>query len=359
MSEKIKKNVCFIRLSALGDCVNALGAIQLFQKNNPDYNVYWIIGKNEYTLFSNIKNINFIIFDKKNGLKEYFKIKKLLKNIYFDILFHMQYSLRSNLITLFIKADIKIGFNKERSEDFQRYFVNKMIQKPNSPHVIDGFIEFVKPYCHQIKNNENSYVYDIDIPLSAEESSKYNYLFKNKTIAISPCSSKEYKDWSIIGYVEIIKYIQNKGFDIILIGGSSKREEIVGQRIIENFKDSNVKITNLIGKTTLKELVGVIKQATALISPDSGPVHIANAVHTPVISLYAYHDPKRVGPYNFQRFVVSIYDKIIKEEYPNIPPEKLKWRTRVHKKHATLEISSDMVKNKFDQVCDYIEEINK
>ena len=106
---------------------------------------------------------------------------------------------------------------------------------------------------------------------------------------------------------------------------------------------------NLVGQTSLREMLGLIAKASLVVAPDSGPVHMANAVGTPVIGLYAHHNPQRVGPRNFLDYVVSVYDDCIKEEHPN--PSEIKWRTRVHDKSAMQKINTNMVKKSFDRIC--------
>ena len=63
------------------------------------------------------------------------------------------------------------------------------------------------------------------------------------------------------------------------------------------------------GKTSLKQLAALIHQANLVISPDSGPAHIATTQGTPVIGLYAYHNPLRTAPYHNLDNVVSVYEE--------------------------------------------------
>ena len=75
---------------------------------------------------------------------------------------------------------------------------------------------------------------------------------------------------------------------------------------------------------------------------------MANALNVPVIGIYAHHNPLRVGPYNFLKYVVSIYDECVKLEHPD--SSTIKWRTRVKDKQAMLKITSAMVREKFDEI---------
>ena len=64
---------------------------------------------------------------------------------------------------------------------------------------------------------------------------------------------------------------------------------------------------NLVGKTSLKQLAAVLKEAAVVVAPDSGPAHIATTQGTPVIGLYGHSNPRRTGPYNDLDFMLSVF----------------------------------------------------
>ena len=67
----------------------------------------------------------------------------------------------------------------------------------------------------------------------------------------------------------------------------------------------------------LRKLVWLLEGAHLLVSPDTGPLHIARALETPVVGLYGYTNPKRTGPYaKYQDLVVDGYAEFPGEEYP-------------------------------------------
>ena len=116
--------------------------VQLIQKTYPSIKITWITEKIETEILDFLPNIEFITFNKKDGFKEFKRIKKLLKKQSFDYLLHIQSAFKASIIASFVKATTKIGFNWERSKDLQWLFVNQKIPKPKSKHVVDGFMEF-------------------------------------------------------------------------------------------------------------------------------------------------------------------------------------------------------------------------
>lgn len=96
------------------------------------------------------------------------------------------------------------------------------------------------------------------------------------------------------------------------------------------------------GKTSLKQLAALIHQANLVISPDSGPAHIATTQGTPVIGLYAYHNPLRTAPYHNLDNVVSVYEENVQKEQGK-PSIELPWATKLKGKNLMAEIQVEQV----------------
>ena len=154
------KKLCILRLSAIGDISHTLPILRTLQQEWPETDITWIIGKTEYGLVYDIPGVNFIVFDKKEGLAGYRKIRRALLNEHFDVLLHMQMSLRSSLISLFIKADIKLGFDRQRAKDLQWLFTNQKIQYKPQQHVIDSFFGFTEA----LGIKDRKYEWNVPIP---------------------------------------------------------------------------------------------------------------------------------------------------------------------------------------------------
>ncbi|OCH04061.1 glycosyltransferase family 9 protein [Aliivibrio fischeri] len=335
-------SLCILRLSAIGDVCNTIAAVQMIQKQWPETKITWITGKLEAHLIGDLPNINVVVFDKKLGWKGYTQLWKTLKNERFDALLHMQYALRASVATLGIKAKYKLGFDKERSNDFQTLFTNYKVSSPQKPHVLDGLIAFVK----ELGVNTTNPTWDI--PTSYEDNAWASSQLSdvnNKNLVIVPAASKAYKNWNAQGYADVIHHAQSQGWTITL-AGSPAQVEIDLAANIESLLNAPVK--NLVGKSSLKEMLALLKQANLVIAPDTGPAHMANAVNTPIIGLYAHHNPDRTCPYQYRDYVVTVYDEAIKAETGKDKSE-LSWRTRVQDKQAMNRIRSEQVIAMFDK----------
>ncbi|MBF1230660.1 MAG: ADP-heptose--LPS heptosyltransferase I, partial [Haemophilus parainfluenzae] len=100
--------------------------------------------------------------------------------------------------------------------------------------------------------------------------------------------------------------------------------------------------TNAAGKLTLPQLAALIRQVDLVLSPDSGPAHIATTQGTPVIGLYAYHNPLRTGPYRNLANVVSVYEENVQKEQGK-PSIELPWATKLKGKNLMAEIQVEQV----------------
>jgi heptosyltransferase I len=113
------EHICVLRLSAIGDTCHALAVIRNLQDNWPDARITWVIGKTEATLLGDIRDIEFITFDKSRGLAAYGDVRRQLAGRHFDAALCMHASMRANLLCRMLPTDLRIGFDKARARDFQ------------------------------------------------------------------------------------------------------------------------------------------------------------------------------------------------------------------------------------------------
>jgi len=323
---KENKKICILRLSAIGDVTHVIPVIREIQKQLPGAEITWICGKFEYKLLHIIKGIRFIVFDKKNGFKEYRKLWKTLKGERFNVLLQMQVAARANIASLGIKADIKLGWDKARSRDFHQFFVNKSIAEEKQQHQVQAYLSFARALVSD------------------------KYLGNDKPILIiSACSSHELRNWLADRYAALADYAISKyDMQVVLSGGPAEIEINMAQEIISNMKGQPL---NLVGKDTLEQLLGLLSKASVVVSPDSGPAHIANAMGVPVIGLYACTWSKRSGPYNSLDFCVDKFE-LAANKFLNKSADELYWPTKI-------EMPGVMKLIEVSDVCEQLDKIMK
>ncbi len=346
MTQQILKRICILRLSAIGDVCHAVAAVQAIQRTHPDAEITWIIGKIEHRLLEGLPGVRFVIFDKTLGRAAYKQLKQDLNGETFDVLLHMQVAMRANLAASQINAARKIGYDWSRSKELHSLFINERIKSQTQAHVLESFFAFAEKLGvpetakHQLSWN---------IPVSPEDQAfADSYIVANqKTLIISAAASKAERNWTVEGYAAIADYAAQKGFNVLLCGGPAKQEQALGNAIEAA---SETTMLNLIGKTSLKQMLALLKAASLVIAPDTGPAHMAVTQGTPVLGLYAHSNPKRTGPYLYQDYVAEVYHSNILKQFHK-SAAKLPWGTRAKGKTLMSQITIEQVIEQFDHVC--------
>lgn len=337
-----QKKICILRLSALGDVTHVLPVIRAIQKQWPETSITWVCGKFEYKLLSGITGVRFVLFDKKAGWKAYWNLYRELRGENFDVLLHMQVALRANLASLCIPARIRLGWDKKRSLDFHRVFINHSVPAAKQQHQVQGFLSFARSLGVVADEPFWDVPVSDDAILFAEK-----YLDRNKKkLLISPCSSHALRNWHADAYAAVADFaIETLGMQVILSGGPGEVDKSMAASIESKLKN---KITNLVGKDTLQQLLGLLSHVDVVISPDSGPAHIANALGVPVIGLYACTNSKRSGPYNSLNLCVDKFAEAARI-YRHQTAEQCRWGEKIEESGVMNLIQPDEVMEKLKQ----------
>ncbi|HSG82525.1 MAG TPA: glycosyltransferase family 9 protein, partial [Gemmatimonadota bacterium] len=122
------------------------------------------------------------------------------------------------------------------------------------------------------------------------------------------------KDWPADRYARLLEIIESDfGFQPVIVGGPSAGERAAAEAVLQQTRG---KPLNMLGDD-VRRLIYLIDGSDLMVSPDTGPLHIARALETPVVGLYGYTNPKRSGPYRFcEDLVVDGYARYPGEEYP-------------------------------------------
>ena len=338
------ENICVLRTSSLGDICHMLPFIFTIRKEYPNAKISWIIGKNEADFLGNINGIQFIVFDRNNTLKSYFSIYRKLKKIKFDVMFIMQVSLRANIISLLVKSKIKIGYDLNRSSDLHSIFSNKKIRSSQHSHVVDVFLSFLN--ILGIEKSNFIYKWNIEERITKKELFEKFFELQDKYFVLSPCSRSANRNWLVNRYAVVADYINiNFGIQCVLSSSSNSFEVEFVKDIISSMKS---KPLNLSGRTNLHELYSLVKNSELLISPDSGPIHIATCAGTSVIGLYGVTNIVRAGPYNSRDLCIDKYNEALLK-YKGLESHQAKWRYKNNNKNVMSLISTEEVIGKIDK----------
>ena len=343
------KSICILRLSSIGDITHMIPIVKTLQKYSPMTDITWIIGKTEYSLVKNMEHIEFIVIDKKNIIPGIQGLLKLRKRKFFDVLLHMQVSLRSNILSLLVKANRKIGFDCYNSKNMHQFFITESIKEMPKSHVLNTFFCFLETLGIKEKEHDR----DIGIKKDFKKIEQFDKTLVNKKyVVINPFTSARsfnYREWDIINYIPIIKYLyQQYNLVAIITGSSSKNQIVAAEKFCRDIVDF-CPIYNFVGKTNLQELYNIVSECEFYIGPDSGTLHIASILSKPVIGLFATSNPERTGPFKNIEFIINKYPEALKKYNKKLISDA-KWGERVRNKQAMSLIKVDDVKKKIDMI---------
>jgi len=316
------QNICILRLSAIGDTCHVLPVLRTLQRAWPDARFTWVIGSLESTLLGALPEVEFITVAKRASRAQRLALFRSLRTRRFDVLLHMQLALRASLIARQIRAPIKLGFDWPRARELQWLFTNRRIAARAREHVLDSFFGFAAA----LGVNERLLRWDPPIPDSARAAAAAVIPDGVRTLIISPCSSHARRNWSAAGYAAVADHAARvHGLQVLMCGAPSTAEREMGAAIMRH---AHAPLHNRIGADTLPQLQALLARATVLLSPDSGPVHMATMVGTPVIGLYAATNPARSGPYLSREWCVDAFAQAA-ERFRGRSVAQLPWATKI------------------------------
>lgn len=314
------RSICLLRLSALGDATHVLPLIRTLRRAWPEVPITWILGKGEARLMEGLDDVELIIFDKGAGAGGVSALRKALAGRRFEVLLQLQLALRANLLSALVRAERRIGYDVARSKEGHSLFINERISA-GGHHVLDAFGKF----CEPLGLRQDQVEWNLPVPDAARAWAEEQLPSGQPTLIVSPCSSHALRNWRADRYAAVADHAAGKGWRIAICGGRSDLERRTGDEILRTMRHPAI---NLIGKDTLKQLLALLERATLVLSPDSGPAHIANAMGTKVIGLFACTDRERCGPYSDLRWSVNHYDEASRK-FMGKPASELRWGKRV------------------------------
>ncbi|NND65180.1 MAG: glycosyltransferase family 9 protein, partial [Gammaproteobacteria bacterium] len=313
-------------MSAIGDTCHVVPVVRTLQRAFPQAQLTWVIGMIEAQLIGDLDGVEFVIVDKSRGWRGFFDLKKALRNQRFDVLLHMHPSMRANVLSMAIKANRRVGFDHARAREGQRWFVNEQVISATKQHATDAYFCFAQ----LLGVDEQALCWNIPLSNQHQQFAKNHCRNDKPLVIVHPCSSqrqRNFRNWPTECFARVADHaVSHHDAEIIITGGATDFEQHYANEICCLSSHNPI---NLVGKTTLKQLLALIEQASVVISPDSAPVHMATAVNTPVIGLYASSNPERTGPYLSQQWTVNKFPEAA-EKFLGASENQIRLGRRVH-----------------------------
>ena len=296
-------SILIILMGSIGDVARGLCLVSQIKNNLPESRVTWLVEPTCSEVVRLHPQIyNMVVFNRPRNILGIQDLYKDLSREHFDIALDLQRHLKSGFFSFLSGAKRRIGFNRRNSGEFNWIFNNEHIPYVNDELDLPKVHHYLK-FTEYLGLPEPAFL-DFGFSCLDEKSHLPNTVAKisKPFIALVMGSSWESKDWFFEGYYGLVKYIlSSMKWPVVLLGDGSQVSSAT--KLCQ--KLGSHELINVVGKTSISELVAVLKAASAGVGPDSGPGHLAAAVETPYVALFGPTSPKRAAPYNCEHLVVQ------------------------------------------------------
>ena len=294
------QRILFILLGAIGDVIRALPLLTRVRRAYPSAHITWAVEPAAAPLLDYHPALNdVLLYHRSRGPRAFFPFLQHVHHQHFDLVLDLQRHLKSGIVSFWSGAPTRIGFHRHNTKEGNWLF---------NTHTIDAIPDFSLKLGQYLKFAEalglpNDGV-SFDLRLRPEEEQRVDTLLAETPrpfAAFFLGSRWPSRFWFPQATAEVAQALQQEyGVGVVLIGGQS--EVAFAHQVCAATRE---KLTNLSGKTTLRDLIGIFSQARLTMGPDSGPMHLAAATGVPVISLWGATSPIRSAPWGSEAFVLQ------------------------------------------------------
>lgn len=295
-------NILIVKLSAIGDVIHTLPSLVALRRLYPDAHITWVVEEAAADLVKNHPYLDAVLISRRKSwskdiqkgkiLKPLFNLRSLIKELRwrrYDLVIDFHGLFKSSIIVFFSRGKRKLGYDS--LQELSGLFLNEKIPEDMNRHAVERYLDFPRYLGAKVDNVEFILPQNNDAEVKVQLlMSKYK-LDDKKFIAINPVAYWKTKLWDNEKFAHLADLANNKLKMKVVFTGSEK-ESIEG--ITSRMTTEGI---NLGGQTSLLDLAYLYKKAQMVITTDSGPMHLAAAVGTPVIALFGPTDPARTGPY--------------------------------------------------------------
>jgi 3-deoxy-D-manno-octulosonic-acid transferase/heptosyltransferase-1 len=306
--------ILIVKLSAIGDVIHTLPALNAVRKQYPDAHITWIVEEVAVDLVVGHRALDRVIVSKrKRWLKNLHRTETLpdickflreLRDTRYDLILDFQGLLKSGILIALAKGGRKIGFGKGMEHQEHSYlFLNERIPPVDMEiHALERGLMLLKEIGIPAVGKP-----EYHLPITKEDRHKAGRLLEacgigvlKRLVAINPVAKWETKLWDNRRFAHLADQLIDRYGVAVAFTGSTEDERVVNE-ILSFMKKT---AANLAGKTSLKTLAAVYKKAACVVSTDTGPMHMAAAVGTPVVALFGPTAPWRTGPFGSSHQII-------------------------------------------------------
>ncbi len=291
-------HLLIIKPSSLGDIVHTFPAVTALKNHLPDSRISWVVNDNLATIVSLLPEVDRIIKFPRQKFNHcnFVAIRNFwadLRSEKYDLAIDFQGLLRSGLIAYASAAPGRLGYANAR-EGATFFYTQTYLPPADLRHAAEKNLALAKHFFPWTSLPTSS-----PLPVPAEWLAAADKLLPpdgRPILAVGFSSRWASKNWDGEFFAAVLRLLlqQQPGLRCWLLGSAAERPQ--GDKIL-SLLAGHPAVSNLAGQTSLPALVGLLRRSQALLTNDSGPMHIAAALQTPCIALFGATDPDLTGPY--------------------------------------------------------------
>ena len=286
------QRICIVMLTALGDAVHVLPVISAIRRQLTGTHITWVLQPPAAALVRGHTAIDeLLVFDRRRGLRAFLEMRMELGQRRFDAVLLLQPYLKAAVLAALAPARRKIGTDRGRARDLSWLATPERLPARPLGHMQDQFLEFLAPLgvtAEPLEWNLGPW------PEERAQQREFFARIHRPVAAIVVGTSKPEKDWLPERWAEVVDILtEDYRLQPVLVGGTSARELAAQRTIMERAVHPPISALG----SGIRPLVSILDGSAVVLSPDTGPLHMAVALDRPAISLIGYADPRRTGPY--------------------------------------------------------------
>lgn len=295
--------ILVVKMSSLGDLFHALPVVHLVRKTT-GATIDWVVQPEYEELVHAFVDVDEVItYPRKGGIKSLWGFIRRLRSTKYTMVLDMQGLMKSAWVARAARSERVIG------PSFQREGARIMYDVVAGPrnrerHAVDENLDMLRFLSLPTG--------PVEFPVEFPEMPVQN---KGPRIALVFKSRWPSKNWPVGSFSQLAKRLVAE-LDAFLYLAGSEDQKSEAQTIADAVGRH---VENLCGHTSIVQLGGYLKKMDLVITVDSGPMHIASAVGTPVLALFGPTNPLRTGPYGKGNRVLSVYKECSPCRYRECP----------------------------------------
>ena len=293
------QRLLIVKTSSIGDVIHALPIVQALKEARPGMELGWVVRRRCADVLAESPFIDHLyVMPDKPSLSELLALRRDLRVGRYQVALDMQGLLLSGLVTWLSGAPVRVGWDRNR-EGNAGFLTHPVVPgKEQRRHEIDllyGFAEVLGVRAAHPDFTPQPYL----AAEGAEKAAEWLSGLPRPRIALNVGASRAYKRWPVERWAEVAQGLAAAGRSLVFVGDGQDAQAVA--QITPSLPGGFV---DLAGKTTLRGLASVLAACDLLVTGDTGPMHVAVAVGTPVVALFGATDPRRHGPYGARNVIL-------------------------------------------------------